>query len=220
MKTTLTSLLALALVACVPDPPESPSLDSLARAAVEEVDTGVRVEPIQLGEPVLEEPEDLAVSEPVPVEEPPVSEPVEELASFSLRRGETLAHYARWSGLSVEEVASLSGLDLDGSYPVGAEIRVPASLALQVEVERASHHEARVDRYLASRGGSLGQETITVRTGDTAWSIAQIQHGVPVWILESFNPDVSLDRLRPGQTLQIPVIADVVVDAEDLPPIE
>jgi len=35
-------------------------------------------------------------------------------------------------------------------------------------------------------------------------------------LLETYNPSVELDRLRPGQQLMVPVIADIVVDAEDL----
>jgi hypothetical protein len=53
-----------------------------------------------------------------------------------------------------------------------------------------------------------------VRTGESAWSIAREQQGIPVWLLESYNPQVDLESLRPGDTLRVPIIADVVVDAE------
>ena len=47
----------------------------------------------------------------------------------------------------------------------------------------------------------------------SAWAVAQKGYGFPVWLLEAYNPSVDLDRLRPGQELMVPVLADIVVDA-------
>jgi hypothetical protein len=136
--------------------------------------------------------------------------------SFELRRGETLAHFSRWSGVPVERIADASGLDLDGQYDVGLEIVVPISQQDLVEVNEAreAHRTKRVEGYLASRGGAVRSDFYTVKTGDTAWSIAKTQQAVPLWIIESYNPAIDLDRLRPGQELMIPVLADTVADAQ------
>ena len=138
------------------------------------------------------------------------------MASYKLRQGETLAHFARWSGVPVEDIAQASGLSLSGSYAVGTAVIVPVDVekAALIDVAREAHGSARVDAYLASRGGSVGVEEHSVRTGETAWTIARTENGIPVWMLEAYNPAVDLDRLKPGQTLLVPVLADVVVDAE------
>jgi hypothetical protein len=135
---------------------------------------------------------------------------------FELRRGETLAHFARWSELPVEDVALWSGLDLDGAYAVGTQVFLPVTGAAlsQVELSRAAHREVRVDGYLALRGGSVGNDFYQVRTGDTAWGIAKNNQDIPVWLVEAYNPSVDLERLRPGDELMLPVLADVVADAE------
>ncbi len=155
-----------------------------------------------------------------PVAEPEVvAQTVEALPPgrwFELRRGETLAHFARWSELPVEDVALWSGLDLDGAYAVGTQVFLPVTGAAlsQVELSRASHREVRVDGYLSLRGGSVGNDFYQVRTGDTAWGIAKNNQDIPVWLLEAYNPSVDLERLRPGDELMLPVLADVVADAE------
>lgn len=141
-----------------------------------------------------------------------------EMAAYpavTLRRGETIAHFARWSGSTVEEIAELSSVSLDGEYPVGLELTLPITneTLASVEEKREAHRVARVDGYLASRGGSEQSEFYTVKTGDTAWSISKNQQGIPVWVLESYNPSVNLDRLRPGQELMVPVLTDTLVDA-------
>lgn len=152
-------------------------------------------------------------------EEEPAAEPEPDwgpTAAFSLRYGETLAHFARWAELPVETVAEVSELDLDGSYPVGTQVVLPVSgeALSALEARREAHHQTRVESYLAARGGSLGSEFYAVRTGDSAWSIAKERYGVPLWVLAAYNPAVDLDTLRPGQELLMPVVADTVVDAE------
>ena len=74
-----------------------------------------------------------------------------------------------------------------------------------------------IEGYLASRGGAIGAEFVTVRTGDSATSIAREQMGIPLWLLQTYNPEANLDRIRPGQELLVPVLADIVVDAEEFP---
>ena len=158
--------------------------------------------------------------ETAPPETVPVEAPVPVYATYELRRGETLAHFARWSDLPVEVIAESSGLDLEGGYPVGTTIRVPVEspeMEARIADRREAHREARVEGYVASRGGAIGTSFVAVRTGDTATSIARENQDVPVWLIEAYNPEVDLDHLRPGQELMVPVLADIVVDAEDLP---
>lgn len=148
---------------------------------------------------------------------PSVDVPEGPEARFTLRRGETLAHYARWSELPVEVIAAASELDLDGIYPVGTEVVVPIDdqgLAA-LTARRDRHHQARVDAYLAARGGSSGNLQVEVRTGDSAWTIAKEHEGIPVWLLESLNPGVDLEHLRPGQTLVVPRIGQGTVASAD-----
>ncbi|MEZ4319204.1 MAG: LysM domain-containing protein [Myxococcota bacterium] len=170
--------------------------------------------------PVVPEVSEVAVLEVAPEpQESVVEEPSTPLTFFELRRGETLAHFARWSDLPVEEIAKTSELELDGSYAVGTEIALAISPEVRglVESRRDAHHRTRAESYLASRG-STGTEFYEVKTGDSAWTIARDRHGMPVWLLESLNPSADLDRLRPGDDLLVPVFNDTVAEVtEDEP---
>lgn len=175
-----------------------------------------------LGEPELEPAPAVVLEEVVPLsvaEDSGLPAPIQPAVAhprYTVRRGESLAHFARWSRLPVEEIAEASSIALTDSLPVGAEVTVPIEADQRglLEREREAHHHRRAEGYLASRGGSVGTEFYTVATGDSAWKIAHDELGLPVWLLETYNPSVDLDALRPGQQLMAPVLADVVVQVD------
>jgi len=175
--------------------------------------------PVTAGEAV----EVLASYEPA-LPEPESAESVEapDLAVYSLRRGESLAHFARWSGLPVEDIAELSGLSLDDVLAVGTEVHLPldAEGRAKLEAHRDAHHLRRAEAYLASRGGSLGTEFHRVRTGESAWTVAKDSSRIPVWLLETYNPSVDLDALKPGMELMVPVLADSIAAAANAAELE
>jgi nucleoid-associated protein YgaU len=211
-------LSALALAACggTPRPVdrvETEALGETLQSSVEVDDTAVDVAAVDATS-------DAAA--PVPPVPPEPSDTVATVddeildAVFTLRRGETLAHFARWAELPVEDLALSSSLELDAVHPVGTEVRLAVTSEERAEIERRreAHRVRRVEGFLAGRGGSDGIGFHTVRTGDTAWGIAKGHHGIPVWVLEAYNPSVDLDALRPGQELRLPLLGDTVVDAE------
>ncbi|MBW1880801.1 MAG: LysM peptidoglycan-binding domain-containing protein [Deltaproteobacteria bacterium] len=232
MNYRISLVLLLSLAACGESKPfsnanssDSETVLALSRAAVEEAEPAPIEASFQV-EPISEEPfsDGIALGEDMMTDAVPISDPVVEpleevepevMAQFSLRRGETLDHFARWSGFPVEDIAGFSDLDLDGDYPVGTEILLPAEgeALAEIEVNRDEHWQRRVDGYLSSRGGAVSTEFYSIRTGDSAWGIARDKYSMPIWVLEAYNPSVDLDRLRPGQELLVPVLADTVVDA-------
>lgn len=214
MNRTLSLALAALLTACGGSEPTATS------APVERVSRSTPTPtPTEAPDVVVEQEQvETFLSEAVAVSPDPATEAVEPevpATTFSLRRGETLAHFGRWSGRTVEEVAASSALDLDGVYPVGTEVALVLTPEERSTLEgrRDDHHQRRSRAYLSSRD-STNTEFYAVKTGDSAWTIANDRLGMPVWLLESMNPSVDLDRLRPGQELLVPVFQDTVVQLE------
>lgn len=221
-KPTLSILAVLAAVACggasteAPlSPEEERELTQAIVAANEDQIDAVEVAPIDAeSTPVVLAPE-REPGQPGQPGQPDDGIDGDITVPFALRRGETLTHFARWSEIPVEDIADISSLDLEDLHAVGTAIQLPltAEQRSHVEEQRERHRVRRVEGYLASRGGSVGVEFHRVRTGESAWSIARDAHGMPVWLIEAYNPSIDLERLRPGQELQVPLLADTVVDA-------
>ena len=129
------------------------------------------------------------------------------VSTFHLSSGETLSHYASWSGLSVESIAQESGLDSSGVYSIGTPIKLPVSAeqATSIQDARDVYLSERFSRWSAD--GNMYTFEHEVRPGESAWSIAR-DHGLDLWHLEAANPDIELTDLRPGQYLQVPSIEE------------
>jgi len=196
-----------------PDAVAPPSTQELASRAVE-VDSG---EPLDEGVTdeftfADEEAEAPSMSEDAFASPEPTL-----VTSWTVRRGESLAHFARWAELPVEAVAEASGVSLSSALQVGEAVVIPGDGAVRAKVEQARqrHHRVRAEAYLATRGGAVGTSFHTVRTGETGWSVATRELGLPVWLVEAYNPAVNLERLRPGEQLLYPVVSDTVAALDD-----
>lgn len=209
MKSTILTLM-LGLIACgTPaevSPPEQ-AVQMLDEIASIEQDTGAL-------EPALPE---LIGAEPEAVVADIVEVGAPAGLSISVQDGENLSLLAAWSGLTAEAIAEANGL------PVTTPLRVGQSLVLPLSAEATEGFEtrrqgalaARLVRYQDRRGGELAVGEHTVRTGESAWSIAHDAVGVPTWVLRAYNPGTDMDRLTIGQTLSFPIYTDTLADSAD-----
>ena len=57
--------------------------------------------------------------------------------------------------------------------------------------------------------------THRVKTGERACGFANVELGVPLWVLSHYNPDVNLDALRIGQELHYPMLQSALNTESD-----
>ena len=146
--------------------------------------------------------------------------PEEASAAYSTRvgTGESLVLISRYSGLSVDEIGDYNQLDVTATIYPGQMLELPFEDEAQVEMFRSARAvgtQDRLDAYLSSRGGLVDIDEHVVRTGESAWGIAQGQNGLPLWVLSSFNEDLDLDYIGIGQRLSVPVLGDTLASLEE-----
>ncbi|WP_218915028.1 LysM peptidoglycan-binding domain-containing protein [Desulfurivibrio alkaliphilus] len=121
---------------------------------------------------------------------------------------ETLGHYADWLSIPTQELRRLNG------FPFGRPIRLEQRLMIPLDrgVEQAFFEEQRYeyhksleeDFYAAYRVD--GVETYRVRPGDNIWQLSHDEFELPLWLIRKYNPELVLDRLRPGDEIRVPVV--------------
>jgi len=152
----------------------------------------------------------------------PVEEAIEvdSSGSFELqvRPNENLVLIAEWAEIPVDLLLDANPeLDAREALYPGQTLMVPVADSTPLEQGRALWIQGRLDRFLERHGGVAGVEEVRVRSGDTAWGLAQ-DVGLPLWVLDAYNQNLNLDGLRVGDRVRRPVLMDSVAlqDPSDL----
>jgi membrane-bound lytic murein transglycosylase D len=123
---------------------------------------------------------------------------------------ETLGHYAEWLDVSAARLRELNRMKYGQAVLLGKTLKLDFSRVTpeQFETRRRDVH-ARLQAAFFAQRRILGTEVYIVRRGDSLWSITQRYAGIPVWLLQQYNPDLELGALRTGVQLVVPRLEDV-----------
>ena len=143
--------------------------------------------------------------------------PVADAIDLAVRGGnvrviaeETLGHYAEWLGVSAARLRELNRMKYGQAVLLGRTLKLDFARVTPEEFEqkRRDFHSRLQAAFFAQRR-IQGTEIYIVRRGDTLWSITQRYAGVPVWLLQQYNPDLELGALRTGAQLVVPRLEDL-----------
>jgi membrane-bound lytic murein transglycosylase D len=121
---------------------------------------------------------------------------------------ETLGHYAEWLGIRAAALRQRNGMRYGKPVVVGRRLELDFS---RVEIDvfesrRRAFHREMQEAFFARRH-ITGTTRHVVRNGDSLWELSEVRYKVPVWLLRQYNPDLDLRRMRPGNTVIVPLIA-------------
>jgi membrane-bound lytic murein transglycosylase D len=120
---------------------------------------------------------------------------------------ETLGHYADWLSLPTERLRRLNPRHA-GALQLGNKVQLEFSAVPREDflAKRIDFHN-RVQAAFFDNARIVGTDTYTIKNGDTLWNIVRQFAGVPVWLLQQYNPDVDLVNLRAGAQLTVPRVS-------------
>jgi membrane-bound lytic murein transglycosylase D len=122
---------------------------------------------------------------------------------------ETLGHYADWLGVSAAHLRELNRMKYGQAVLLGRKLQLDFERTPREQFEqRRREFHARVQSVFFEQRRILGTEVYIVRRGDSLWSITQKYAGVPVWLLQQYNPDLELGAMRAGLQLVVPRLED------------
>ena len=53
-----------------------------------------------------------------------------------------------------------------------------------------------------------GSDEHKIRRGESVWILAKHKYNVPIWLLRQYNPDLSLEKIRPGVIVKFPRVEE------------
>jgi membrane-bound lytic murein transglycosylase D len=124
-----------------------------------------------------------------------------------VQTGETLGHYAEWLNVTAQTIRRLNQLLFNADIRLNQRLTVPLT-----RVSRAAFEEKRYEYHQEFEEDFLkayrieGVIQYEIRRGDNIWRLSTEKFRLPVWLVSKYNGDISLDRLMPGQKIQIPIV--------------
>lgn len=130
---------------------------------------------------------------------------------------ETLGHYADWLEVRTQRLRDLNGMPFSQAVVIGQSLRLDFSRVTPEEFERrrTAYQQSRQEAFFTAYRIEEVEEHV-VRRGESLWVLAQSTYEVPVWLLRQYNPDLDLDRVRPGTIVKFPKLRRIDDDADSV----
>ena len=127
--------------------------------------------------------------------------------TIEVQAAETLGHYALWLDTTTRKLRRINGLRPGQALHVGHRVKLDFSKVPPETFERrrkAYHEQLQAEFF--ERYRISGTRVHKVRPGESLWVLAQRVYHVPMWLFRQYNPDVTDEAVKPGQTLRFPVL--------------
>jgi membrane-bound lytic murein transglycosylase D len=130
-----------------------------------------------------------------------------EIYKIQVEPDETLGHYADWSLIPQEKILEIN--KMPKTMYVGKEILLPLDGAnLERFKKKRSQYHARIQKSFFNKYKVEGVSSYEVKKGDTLEKVMG-KLDVPLWLIKKYQKNVKLNKLKVGDTLEIPQIVSV-----------
>ncbi|HLF12150.1 MAG TPA: LysM peptidoglycan-binding domain-containing protein, partial [Gammaproteobacteria bacterium] len=127
-------------------------------------------------------------------------------------------HYADWLGIPTQRLRDLNRISFREAVVIGQKLTLDFS-----RVDAASFEQRRVAYQQQQQGAFFSSfhiediEDHVIKSGESLWILAERTYRVPIWLLRQYNPDLNLDRVRPGTVVKFPRLR-AITDEQPLEP--
>ena len=129
-----------------------------------------------------------------------------------VQAAETLGHYADWLEIRAQDLRRLNRMKFRQAVIVGRKLKIDLSRVDKetFEARRTAFHRNLQEAYFAQYR-ITGVEERKIRRGDSVWELTHIEYKVPLWLFLQYNPDVDVNKIKPGSVVLFPRIEQKVL---------
>ncbi len=130
--------------------------------------------------------------------------------TIEIQAEETLGHYASWLNVRTQKLRDMNGYAFSKPAVIGRRLQLDLTrvTAGEFAAKRIAYHRELQETFFA-RYRIADTKIHEFRRGDSLFVLSLRRYKVPVWLLRQYNPDLDLDRIKPGTQIVIPQIERV-----------
>ncbi|HEX5054914.1 MAG TPA: LysM peptidoglycan-binding domain-containing protein [Gammaproteobacteria bacterium] len=172
---------------------EEPSEEAEPTTSEEETSSIAPVQPAVQVSPLTADPSDYSVGEDSTIE---------------IQAEETLGHYAEWLQVRTDGLRKLNRLR-GKPLVIGKRLKLDFTKVTPeiFEQQRITYHRGLQESYFA-RYLIAGTQEHKIRRGESIWILAERRYNVPIWLLLQYNPDLDLNKVKPGLVVNFPLVQE------------
>jgi len=127
--------------------------------------------------------------------------------TIEVQAAETLGHYADWLEIKTQRLRDLNGYAFRRPVVIGQRLRLDLDRidAQEFAARRVAYHRALQASYF-DRYRVVDTAVHRLRRGESIWLLTMRTYRIPLWLLRQYNPDLDMDRVRPGDALVFPLV--------------
>ncbi|HPG38111.1 MAG TPA: transglycosylase SLT domain-containing protein [bacterium] len=120
---------------------------------------------------------------------------------------ETLGHYADWLRVSAQYLRIINRLHYRQEIKVGQQIKLAFNQVSEEEFnrKRIEFHQV-IRNQLFNAYHITGTTVYEIQPGDNIWKICNQKFNIPYWLIAYYNQNVKWNLLKPGDSINIPII--------------
>ncbi len=129
--------------------------------------------------------------------------------TIEIQATETLGHYAEWLDLRASGLRRLNGMPYGRPLVIAHRLKLDFSRIKSEEFERRRlAYQSELQQNFFMVWQIRETKTHVIAPGESLWLLTRQQFKIPMWLLRQYNPDLNLDKLRPGTTIVIPQLVE------------
>ena len=129
--------------------------------------------------------------------------------TIEVQAAETLGHYAEWLQLRASQLRRVNRMRYRKPVVIGKHIKLIFSKVTPQEFEeqRIAYHRSLQEDFF-EQYQITGADKHKIRRGQSVWKLAKHKYKIPIWLLRQYNPDLDMDKVRPGNIVTFPKIEE------------
>jgi len=149
----------------------------------------------------------------------PTDYSVSKKKTIEVQAAETLGHYAEWLQLRASDLRRINRMRYGKPVVVGKRLKLKFTKVTPEEFEeqRIAYHRALQEEFF-EQYQITGSDKHKIRRGQSVWKLTKRTYKIPIWLLRQYNPDLNMDRVRPGTIITFPKIEQRTEDGKSVNP--